>query len=124
MRQVVEAIRPVLNVVGNLMKLVSTKDDFFRYEYYGPIKEIIGIRAFVEYITKHVYPQCKGVRLETDRVVDDDDIGHPHWMETSLWDVDNPLPGECVINPVRDKLYAAAAERARAEAKQAVQERE
>jgi hypothetical protein len=67
-------MEPLLTMVGDSMKLLSTKDRLVRFEYYGHLRNIIGIEAWIRRLMPYVYPEFKDVRLETFRRLDIEDV--------------------------------------------------
>lgn len=55
----VDRIQALLDYLNTCAELKSTKDDIFLFDYYGPLKHIIGMMATCLQIATECYPQTK-----------------------------------------------------------------
>jgi len=63
--EVVEKIQPVLKVLGNIVELLSIQETFFRFRYYGQMKNRIGMEAWTKMMISENGVEVTGVRFET-----------------------------------------------------------
>jgi len=70
----VTKLEPLLKFCNHLAILKSTKDNILIFEYFGMIRNIIGIRSMMIKIAKECVPDIVDVRLETDKNNDKDQV--------------------------------------------------
>lgn len=63
--QVVERIRPALDVLGSVVDLLETNGTVFRFHYHGLIKNKRGMAAWTETMIRDCGVECTGVVFET-----------------------------------------------------------
>jgi hypothetical protein len=63
-------LQPLIDYINHMGKLVSTNDDIIIFDYFGPMKILLGVQGSMEYMAKQLYPGTKQLRLETERNCD------------------------------------------------------